>query len=75
MSMFVSIASTITKMEAGNNLATAPLETLATVEARTPVRQTLAVALREVAELQLRLAARLDGHNHRVGGRTAAACI
>ena len=75
MSMFLSIASTITKMEADYNLATAPLETLASLEPRTPVRTALAVALREVAELQLRLAARIDSRNDRFAGREAAASM
>lgn len=74
MSMFVSIAPTITKMEADNNLAVAPVETLAVGEVRTPVRTTLAVALRGVAELQLRLAARLDSRS-RFAGRHAAASM
>ncbi|MGV8848231.1 MAG: hypothetical protein ACOH16_01675 [Propionibacteriaceae bacterium] len=74
MSMYLSIASTITKMEADNNLTTARVETLAVVEVRTPVRTTLAVALRGVAELQLRLAARLDGRS-RFAGRHAAASM
>lgn len=74
MSMFISIASTITKMEADNNLATAPEETLALVEVRTPVRTTLATGLRKVAELQLRLATRLDGRT-RFAGRHAVASM
>ena len=72
MSMFVSIASTITRMEADYNLATAPVET-PIGEVRTPVRTTLATGLRKVAELQLRLAARLD--NRRFSTRHAVASL
>lgn len=72
MSMFVSIASTISRMEADNNLATAPVEA-PVVEVRTPVRTTVATALRKVAELQLRLAARLD--DRRFTGRHAVASL
>jgi hypothetical protein len=74
MSMYVSIASTISTMEADNNLATAPVETTLVVEVATPVRTTLAVALRRIAELQLRLASRLDGRN-RIAGRQAVASM
>ena len=74
MSMYVSIASTISTMEADNNLAAAPVDTTVVVEAATPVRTTLAVALRRIAGLQLRLAARLDGRN-RFAGRQAVASM
>lgn len=72
MSMFVSIASITSRMEADYNLATATVET-PVVEVRTPVRTAAATALRKAAELQLRLAARLD--NRRFAGRPAVACL
>ena len=72
MSMFVSIASTITKMEADYDLTTAPVEALDGAEFRTPVRTTLATALRKVAELQLRLATRLDGCTRLAGPQAVA---